>query len=447
MPYEEYFRGFEEVCAPSAAGRTGARCTTATPSRSRPAYPRFDDFLAVRDKLDPRPGLRQRRTTCTCPTAPTTSRSRRSAAAPASTPTRPGPRCCCCRRCPSASTPTTCKVPGGLALQRHADDAAGAPHRPGRFAGAAGRPQAGAAQRPRRQRAEAADARAAPPHQGVPVRVRLVPHGGRPVSARSSSSPASTPTRWRRAWAWRSSRTCCSPSWPTTAPPQPTRFEAINRGWISITRPWHLVSENTGLGDPPAATAEKGRKLMDVLVERLGELSRRAWRRRRWMRRFRAAPSAAAWPSCCWNSPTASPPAPAGRWCCAASSSATRTSRGPSHLPRELLTTDLDDAILTTRTSRSSSKLVGGVDWARQAVLAPAGGRQGRGDRQQGAAGDARRRDLRRRPPARPGHRLRGQRRRRRADHRRPDAEPGRQPDPVAAGHPQRHLQLHPDRA
>jgi creatinine amidohydrolase len=52
---------------------------------------------------------------------------------------------------------------------------------------------------------------------------------------------------------------------------KPSRFEAINRGWISITRPWHLVSANTGLGDPKAATAEKGRSLMDVLVERLGD--------------------------------------------------------------------------------------------------------------------------------------------------------------------------------
>jgi creatinine amidohydrolase len=50
---------------------------------------------------------------------------------------------------------------------------------------------------------------------------------------------------------------------------QPTRFEAINNGWIGITRPWHLVSRNTGLGDPAGASAEKGRKLMDVLVERL----------------------------------------------------------------------------------------------------------------------------------------------------------------------------------
>jgi creatinine amidohydrolase len=51
----------------------------------------------------------------------------------------------------------------------------------------------------------------------------------------------------------------------------PTRFEAINRGWVSITRPWHLVSKNTGLGDPKAATAEKGQQLMDLLVERLAQ--------------------------------------------------------------------------------------------------------------------------------------------------------------------------------
>lgn len=51
---------------------------------------------------------------------------------------------------------------------------------------------------------------------------------------------------------------------------RPTRFEALNRGWVSITRPWHLVSTNTGLGNPRAASAQKGRQLMDVLVERLG---------------------------------------------------------------------------------------------------------------------------------------------------------------------------------
>jgi creatinine amidohydrolase len=50
---------------------------------------------------------------------------------------------------------------------------------------------------------------------------------------------------------------------------RPSRIEAINKGWVSITRPWHLVSKNTGLGDPSAASAEKGRRLMEVLTDRL----------------------------------------------------------------------------------------------------------------------------------------------------------------------------------
>jgi creatinine amidohydrolase len=50
---------------------------------------------------------------------------------------------------------------------------------------------------------------------------------------------------------------------------RPCRFEAVQRGWISLTRPWHLVSTNTGLGNPAGATAAKGTRLMDALVERL----------------------------------------------------------------------------------------------------------------------------------------------------------------------------------
>jgi creatinine amidohydrolase len=48
-----------------------------------------------------------------------------------------------------------------------------------------------------------------------------------------------------------------------------TRFEAINRGWVSITRPWHLLTTNAGVGNPHAATAEKGRRLIELLVDRL----------------------------------------------------------------------------------------------------------------------------------------------------------------------------------
>lgn len=48
-----------------------------------------------------------------------------------------------------------------------------------------------------------------------------------------------------------------------------TRFEAIERGWVSITRPWHLLTTNTGAGNPHLATADKGRRALDLLVERL----------------------------------------------------------------------------------------------------------------------------------------------------------------------------------
>ena len=48
-----------------------------------------------------------------------------------------------------------------------------------------------------------------------------------------------------------------------------TRFEAVNRGWVSITRPWHLLTTNAGAGNPHAAAPDKGRRVLDVLVERL----------------------------------------------------------------------------------------------------------------------------------------------------------------------------------
>lgn len=49
----------------------------------------------------------------------------------------------------------------------------------------------------------------------------------------------------------------------------PSRFEAVERGWVEITRPWHLLTTNSGAGDPRPATAEKGRALTDLVVERI----------------------------------------------------------------------------------------------------------------------------------------------------------------------------------
>lgn len=50
-----------------------------------------------------------------------------------------------------------------------------------------------------------------------------------------------------------------------------TQLEGVNQGWVSISRPWHLLTTNTGAGNPHPATAEKGHKLMEVMVTRLSE--------------------------------------------------------------------------------------------------------------------------------------------------------------------------------
>jgi creatinine amidohydrolase len=51
---------------------------------------------------------------------------------------------------------------------------------------------------------------------------------------------------------------------------RPSRFEAINRGWVEITRPWHLLTTNSGAGDPRAASAAKGEALTAIVAERVG---------------------------------------------------------------------------------------------------------------------------------------------------------------------------------
>ena len=51
---------------------------------------------------------------------------------------------------------------------------------------------------------------------------------------------------------------------------RPSRFEAVNRGWVEMTRPWHLLTTNSGAGDPRAATAAKGEELTALVVERIG---------------------------------------------------------------------------------------------------------------------------------------------------------------------------------
>ncbi|MGI9473680.1 MAG: creatininase family protein [Rubripirellula sp.] len=48
-----------------------------------------------------------------------------------------------------------------------------------------------------------------------------------------------------------------------------SRFEAINEGWVQITRRWDLLTTNCGSGNPHEASSEKGHQVMEVIVDRL----------------------------------------------------------------------------------------------------------------------------------------------------------------------------------
>jgi len=52
-------------------------------------------------------------------------------------------------------------------------------------------------------------------------------------------------------------------------PPQQSDIEAIRAGWAQMTRPWHVVAPTSGTADPRKATAEKGRRYVELSVERI----------------------------------------------------------------------------------------------------------------------------------------------------------------------------------
>ncbi len=52
-PYEPYFKALEALCEPLGGRPHWGKLHYRTAADLRPAYPRFDDFLAVRDRLDP----------------------------------------------------------------------------------------------------------------------------------------------------------------------------------------------------------------------------------------------------------------------------------------------------------------------------------------------------------------------------------------------------------
>jgi creatinine amidohydrolase len=48
----------------------------------------------------------------------------------------------------------------------------------------------------------------------------------------------------------------------------PTIFDAINRGWVQMTRPWHLFTKDSGYGNPLRASKEKGERIVNGVIER-----------------------------------------------------------------------------------------------------------------------------------------------------------------------------------
>ncbi len=48
-----------------------------------------------------------------------------------------------------------------------------------------------------------------------------------------------------------------------------SRFKALNEGWVKITRPWEKLTTNAGVGDPRSGTAEKGRRYIEAVVEKI----------------------------------------------------------------------------------------------------------------------------------------------------------------------------------
>lgn len=50
-----------------------------------------------------------------------------------------------------------------------------------------------------------------------------------------------------------------------------TRFAALEDGSVWFTRPWHLLTESSGMGDPTSATAEKGEAYLETVVAKLAD--------------------------------------------------------------------------------------------------------------------------------------------------------------------------------
>ncbi len=49
------------------------------------------------------------------------------------------------------------------------------------------------------------------------------------------------------------------------------RLKGIKEGWVKIVRPWHLLTTNSGYGNPKKATAEKGKAMVEASTDKIAE--------------------------------------------------------------------------------------------------------------------------------------------------------------------------------
>jgi creatinine amidohydrolase len=52
---------------------------------------------------------------------------------------------------------------------------------------------------------------------------------------------------------------------------RPFRFEALNKGWIQTSRKFARLNDFCAAGDPAGASAEKGKKYLDLVCQRISE--------------------------------------------------------------------------------------------------------------------------------------------------------------------------------
>jgi creatinine amidohydrolase len=52
---------------------------------------------------------------------------------------------------------------------------------------------------------------------------------------------------------------------------KPWRFKAMHEGWVSAQRQWTQVSADTGVGNPYKATAEKGKRYLEAVTEKVSD--------------------------------------------------------------------------------------------------------------------------------------------------------------------------------